>query len=454
MTTGTGRQQAGNTQAEKSGDMNLLDRIFITLLLIVFGGIVLHAPLTVGFETLFPHFELLIKSWKEILLGAATVLGGVVLLQKRQLAILKQPVLLLIAGYALLHLLLLVLIPGEVTSSLAGILIDLRYLLFFVLVLIAVRLYPQSRRWLLVTGLVGALVVLIFAVLQATILPPDILKFIGYSQTTIAPYLTVDQNMDFIRINSTLRGPNSLGAYAVITLTLLLTIGLKGYHQQFKRPMGIVAILGIGNIVALWASYSRSALIGAVVAVGTVLIYTFRRRITKWVWIGMIALAVVLGGIFVAARNTDFVSNVVLHEDRGEGNNVNSNDGHVSSLIDGARLMLTQPYGAGIGSTGSASLYGDQPLIIENQYLFIAHEAGWVGLALFLGIFVSVLMSLWRGRADWLAFGVFASGIGLAIIGMVLPVWADDTIGIIWWGLAAIAVGSVEIGNGRGKTRT
>ena len=102
--------------------------------------------------------------------------------------------------------------------------------------------------------------------------------------------------------------------------------------------------------------------------------------------------------------------------------------------------MVHQPFGAGIGSTGSASLYGAQPLIVENQYLFIAHEVGWIGLALFLIIFVKILQQLWKRRADWLALGVFASGIGLALIGLLLPVWVDDTVAIIWWGLAAVAI--------------
>ena len=79
--------------------------------------------------------------------------------------------------------------------------------------------------------------------------------------------------------------------------------------------------------------------------------------------------------------------------------------------------------------------------IIENQYLFIAHEVGWPGLALFVALFVMILVRLWKFRSDWLALGVLASGIGLALIGLLLPVWADDTVSIIWWGLAGLAIG-------------
>jgi hypothetical protein len=35
---------------------------------------------------------------------------------------------------------------------------------------------------------------------------------------------------------------------------------------------------------------------------------------------------------------------------------------------------------------------------------------------------------------------VFASGIGLAVIGVLLPVFVDETVAIIWWGLAAVGL--------------
>jgi hypothetical protein len=113
--------------------------------------------------------------------------------------------------------------------------------------------------------------------------------------------------------------------------------------------------------------------------------------------------------------------------------------------------MLEQPFGAGVGSTGTASYYTAAPIIIENQYLLIAHEVGWLGIILFLGIFIEVMRRLWIRRQDWLAVGVFASGIGMAVIGILLPVWTDDTVSLIWWGLAAIVIGGV---NGRTINKT
>ena len=420
--------------------LGFLDKLFVGLLLAVFGGIVLHAPLTVGLETLFPSFELLIKSWKEILLLLAALLMGVLLYQKKQWVVLKSPIIVLIAAYAALHLLLLPLSFQGSTSSIAGLLIDLRYVLFFVLVYVAVCLYPALRKPFMYTFFGGAFVVAAFALLQVFVLPVDSLKYIGYGNTTIVPYLTVDENPDYIRISSTLRGPNPLGAYAGIVLALLFAFWLKGSKSKVRRPLLPISVVVIGSFVALWASYSRSALVAAFAAIGVVMLATIGRKLPRRAWIAVIVVIMALGGGLVAARDSDFVSNVLLHENAATGSAVSSNDGHVDSLQDGVNRMIRQPLGGGIGSTGSASLYGQDPLIIENQYLFIAHEVGWIGVVLFLGIFVMILQQLWKRRADWLALGVFASGIGLALIGLLLPVWVDDTVAIIWWGLAALAV--------------
>lgn len=427
----------------------ILDKVYVSLLLAIFTGIILHAPFSVWMETLFPSLDLLIKSWKEILMAIAGVLLIVILWRRKQWKLLHDPVVYLVAGYAALHVALLPVFWQGVDATLAGILIDLRYILFFALVYVAMRLYPQIRTLFIGSFIAGALLVAVFSLLQVFVLPKDFLSVIGYNRDTIVPYLTVDENPDYIRITSTFRGPNPLGAYAGIVLALAAAFWLrtslkarKVYLQ--KKPLIITGIIVLGSAVALWASYSRSALVAAVVAVGLVVLLTVARTFPKWLWIsGFVAVFALFGGIY-AARDTSFVTNVILHENEETGGDVSSNDGHAESLAYGIDRMIHQPLGGGVGSTGSASLLGDAPLIIENQYLFIAHEVGWLGLLVFMALFVLILKRLWHRRQDWLALGVFAAGIGMAIIGVLLPVWADDTVSIIWWGLAAVALVGLE----------
>lgn len=429
------------------GRMRFLEQIYLIILLIIFGGVVLHAPLSVGLGVLFPDQELLIKSWKEILLVLLVPLA-IWLVTKRKLwrELTKDWIFRLVVAYALLHILLIPLSFGGISSVLAGLAIDLRYVLFFTLVYVAIRMMPQRRQWFINTGIIGAFVVVGFATLQL-FLPPDFLAIIGYGKDTIQPYLTVDKNHDYIRLNSTLRGPNPLGAYAGMVLAFL-TAAIMHTGDVLKKRSAFyaVAILSAFSILALWNSYSRSSLVAGMVAVLVVLAVTVGRKISRRGWIVACVVIFSLAGALVAARGSEFVSNVILHENPDGGSSVSSNDDHVSSLATGIDRLVHQPVGAGIGSTGSASLFGEDAIIIENQYLFIAHEVGWLGLALFGVIFGLIMIRLWKRRQDWLALGAFASGVGLALIGLLLPVWADDTISIVWWGVAAVALSGGDYG--------
>jgi O-antigen ligase len=418
----------------------VLGKIYVGMLLVIFGGIVLHAPFSVAMGTLSPSHSLLIKSWKEILMLAAGVIAILLLYKTKKTKILRDPVILTIAAYAALHLILLAYNFQGLSASLAGLAIDLRYIFFFALVYIAINLYPEYRKVFIRVGIAGALAVLIFALLQVFILPHDILKYIGYNINTISSYLTVDKNNDFIRINSTLRGPNPLGAYSVIVLAIAIAAISKNKVKKVKTSVIITAILLVGGLVALWSSYSRSALIAAVLSVAIVLATTVFSKLSTKMWITIsLSIVILMAGISMIMGD-QFISNVLLHENPSGGSNISSNEGHINSLQDGMNQLIKQPLGAGIGSTGSASLYSRNQEIIENQYLFTAHEAGWLGLIGFAVIFGLIIYRLWKLRSNWLSLGVFASGVGLALIGMLLPVWVDDTVAIIWWGLAAIAI--------------
>ena len=424
-----------------------LTSVYAIILLIIFGGIVVHAPLTVWLGTVFPDYSPLIKSWKEILMIPAALLAGVLVTRQglwRELS--RDWLFRLIVAYALLHIVLAIILPQDTLAQLAGFAIDLRYMLFFGLVYVLIRLAPQWRKQIVYVGAIGAVVVVGFATLQL-FLPKDTLSYIGYSKQTIAPYLTVDENPDFIRYSSTLRGPNPLGAYAGIVLGMITALLVRRkLPLERKKVLWATGAITACSLVAVWINYSRSALVAAIVTVLIVLGVTMLRRMSRRAWLAVGVVFVILAGSLAAAWESNFVSNVILHENPTTGAEISSNDGHVESLIFGVGRLVAQPLGAGIGSTGSASLYDDDEggVIIENQYLYIAHETGWLGLALFVAIFGLIMVRLWRARDDWLALGAFASGVGMALIGLLLPVWADDTVAIVWWALAATALGGED----------
>ena len=445
-------------QGWQSG-LNLFDKIFLGCLGLVFAGVFLHAPFIVVTGNIWPDMAVLVKAWKEIIMGLALVGALFIIWRKKKWQILNNWLIWLVAVYTILGVLTAIFMPKGINATIAGLLIDYRFILAFGLFYIAGNLYPQFRQILVRLGVIGFSIVVIFGLLQVFVLPHDALKHIGYNkETNIAPYLTVDENYSYIRINSTLRGPNVLGAMMVMSIAGITSFVVVFRKKLLKDKLKLWWLLAffIGSLICLWASYSRSALGAAAIAGLFAVIVYYRKRITKTHVIGFLAgFLIVFVGIFMLKDN-HFVSTVVLHEDPNEAGLVNSNDGHKESLIQGTELMLSQPLGAGMGSTGSASLMTEKPIIIENQYLFIAHELGWLGIVLFLAISGAVLWLLWkiwRKKGDWLALAVLSSGVGLMIIGLVLPVWVDDTVSIVWWGLAGFLLGEYKIINRIGGGR-
>lgn len=401
--------------------------------------IVLHAPVSVWLGTVLPDYATVLKAWKEIALLMLAIVA-VVLISRVKLwhTLIHSPPILLALAYIDVHFLMALALGGEREGVVAGLMIDLRFVVMFILMYVLVQLRPAAMKRIFASVAAGAALVIGFGLLQITVLPDDILSSIGYSKTTsIAPYITIDTNTDYVRINSTLRGPNPLGALAVVYITLAVAYLVKHYATASVRRKA--ALIG-GSLAAgavLFATYSRSAYLALIAALAVVVAASvaIRRRVLLGAGIALVGVA----GVVALTAQTDWFSNVILHENPESTVVSKSNDEHLRSLQAGWHRLVTQPFGHGIGSTGSASLYDANPrndVIIENYYFFVAHEVGWLGAALFIGLFGYVMVQLWRQKSDWRALGVFASGIGLALIGLLLPVWADDTVALTWWALA------------------
>lgn len=424
-----------------------IDRLIVWLLALVFVGVAIHTPVTVWLESQWPQMELFVKSWKEIVLGLVAILLALSVWRRGLLLdMLLDKFVLLTACIGLLHVVLVAVFDNAYVSELAGILIDLRFYLFFVEVYVASRYLRNVRRTVIAAASIGITTVVVFGVLQVSVLPRDILSYIGYSDATIKPYLTVDLNYDYVRINSTLRGPNPVGAFAVMVLALAGAWWVR-QRRELKgwQDSGMLLALVVGVVTILIASYSRSAWLSAGLVVCLLFCVVLPRRYLLYATVGVTIAGVAAAGVLWAFRDNHTVSNLFFHSNPASSSEEKSDEGHYASLQSGIAAAGESPAGHGVGSTGSASIIGDKLVIIENQYLFMAHESGWLGLVLQVGLFVLVLRGAWRTRKDWLALGVFVSGIGLAVIGVLLPVWVDDTVSLYWWGLAGLALGSSAI---------
>lgn len=409
-------------------------RIYALGLLVIAALIVIHAPLSVIASVALPSVSLIMKAWKELFMCGLLPLAGILVHQTRtRIDWMHDRLLWLAALYAAIHLVSLLIWNGWL-SALAGLAIDGRYVLYFSLVYVLLRAYPSYRTIFLRVFAVGAVVVVGFACVQL-FLPKDSLRIIGYDETTIRPYMTIDENHDFIRYNSTLRGPNPLGAYAAMALVVLVSFVCTRLTRlrDWKWVAAIVA-----SAVALYISYSRSAQLAAIAGVLVVVIVRYGRSVRLWYGLAVLGVIGVAGLAVINYVHPHFIDNVVLHVNPADSGNVNSNDGHWTSLVAGVQTVISSPFGDGIGSAGSASLLGATPVVVENQYLLVAHEAGWLGLVIYVALYAAVLWRLWQRKQSAWGLGVFAAGIAMGIVGLMLPVFADDTVAIVWWGLAAV----------------
>lgn len=384
---------------------------------------------------------LLWKSWKEILLAVMIPIVIIFCVLRKDIAkvIWSRGVNKLIAIYTLLHLVMVPFTHVSATAVVAGLMMNLRFLAIFVLVQIVVEARPEFIKrvraaiptWLLWTGAVLG----VLALLQVYILPKDFLGQFGYDKnTTIAPYILVDQNPHALRAFATLRGPNTLGAYLLLPVAAALFV----LSQKRRNVLGWAsAALGF---IGIYLTGSRSAWLGLVVAIAVLALMILPRAdVVKWskrLAVPVVALLLAIGW---AAVNVPSVRLAVFHSSPGDSSlNEGSNDKHWEATANGIAAVVRHPLGTGPGSAGPATFYSSSgPNLSEDYYVQIAQEVGIIGLALFVGICVLVVRNIVR-RTSLLPAVLMASFAGISLINFFLHGWADDPTALTWWALAGL----------------
>jgi len=429
--------------------INNASKIAATVVAIILILVPFQAFLTVIASDISGGYEYW-RLWKEMLLIAITPIVLLVVWQDRTLWQRMQTGWLFWAMicYILLHigLGLVALAKGQVNSY--ALLYALTINLRLVVIYIFAWVLASGNQWLKLYWkrllLWPAALVVAFGLLQATVLPYNFLERFGYGPATVAAYQTVDEKLDFIRIQSTLRGANPFGAYLVLVAAGLLVL-LQRAHAERRRNLKLIAA-SLVVVFVLFNTYSRSAYIGlAVTIVAAVILAVRNRQERKWLAVSLLVVAIIAGGLFATFRTNDQLENTLFHTNEDSTSSVSSNEQRLSYLQDGLHDVVTEPFGRGPGTAGPASLHNLQPgRIAENYYIQVAQETGWLGLGLFVAIIVMVAQRLWRRRQDPLARALLISLAGISFINLVQHAWTDDTLGLLWWGLAGIALASSQ----------
>ncbi len=404
-----------------------------------------HALLTVWLSSLVGHYTLL-RLWKEILLVVAGLITLILLARDKLMrqALYASPRLFwsVIIYLALMLALGLTAYAHHNVSGKAlayGLLEDSRYLLFLGLCLaIATRDKWLKKVWpYLVLG--PAAVVILFGLLQAFVLPYNFLAHLGYGSSTIPAYATVNSSLHFIRVQSTLRGANPLGAYLILVLAVI-AVELKLVRSNFHKLA--LGLMGLASLVVLYFTYSRSAWLGAGVALAAIAISLVQSaRLRQGLVAGGLGVVLIAAGGVLLLRHNNRFENIVFHTSP-HSVPTTSDQNHQTALEQGLHDLIKHPLGLGPGTAGPASVYNRYggANIAENYFVQIGQEIGWLGLALFILINIIVGFSLWQNSADPLALALWTSLIGISIVGMLSHVWSDDTLSYMWWGLAGIGL--------------
>lgn len=380
--------------------------------------------------------------WKEIIIFGLS-LGCLALLYKdkdlRQ-QFLRSNLTILIALYILLGLLRTAYgYSQEITnfeSSAYGIIGAFRYLAFFLIVeQVASRSFVLQRWWLFAV-VTPATIVILFGLMQQFVLERNFLTHFGYGSDTVPVFQSVDQKSEYARAQSTLRGPNPLGAY----LSLMITF-LSGMYYKFKTYRFSFGFLIAAASILLFFSYSRSAWIGLAISLAAwVLLAIKDEKVLKFLLITTALGVIVVGsGIFIL-RNNNYIQNAIFHTDENSQSTTSTNYVRSQAIQEGLQDIIKHPLGQGLGSAGPASARGPAPKIAENYYIQVAQEVGVIGLILYLAITVGVGYRLFLKRTELLPQVLLASLIGISVINLVSHAWMDDTLSLMWWGLAGIAL--------------
>ena len=418
-------------------------KVLLVIFLLIMAYLPVHALVSTWGISNFGN-EIIFKAWKGAILFfvAVPVAAWLVLVDKKlKTVFFASKSNLLILAFAGLCLVMALFTDILRKVMVAGLVFDLRYFAMFIVGAVLALKIPKQQFVDVLLKIIfwGGVLVVVFGALQVLLLPNDFLRHFGYRESIIPAYFMVDNNPNIVRILSTLRGPNALGAYLVFWLPFLALATKRLWAKSNKYRFALAGVW-LASIITLFGSRSRSGWLGATIAIGIFILLSVNN-----VWRKRLVILGIAGSVLVLIAlalnwNSPFVQTTLKHRDPGEQSAVNSDDQRTDSLSSSVRAIANNPLGYGPGTVNLASTYGDKPVIVENYYLQIAQQYGLLGLVLFITILVLVALKLWQLRGDDIAVALLSGFGGMAIVNLLLPGWSDETVSMLWWGLAGVII--------------
>lgn len=354
------------------------------------------------------------------------------------------------AVYVALHLLFYAVNYQDLDqrSFMVGTLYNGRIFAYLFIGMIVVRTYPKlNPRTLLKVILVASTLTCMVAFVQY-IAPKDLMTHFGYSiERGVKPAFFIDDKPDFPRVMSTIRDPNSYGAYLVLPITLLWIIFLK-----LKKHRTSAAALGVIHAFALLLTFSRGAWLGTIIALSVATFFIFERSILdilkKRAWIiGLVIIALI--PIVSMVKNQYVFQNVILHSDKSTVLK-DPNELRIEVQTKAIDDIADQPEGHGPGTAGLVSIGNPKGTVLtENYFLQIGYELGIAGLLIFVGLLVVTYKYLLQGKRNITSIAVISSFWGYIFIATLIHLWSNEAVAAQWWLLAGLLIVNRSNSNNR-----
>ncbi|HXF61868.1 MAG TPA: O-antigen ligase family protein [Caldilineaceae bacterium] len=292
-------------------------------------------------------------------------------------------------------------------------------------------------RWLMLAGWGAAgLAVLFYVIPEAwTVAILDRLARFDYPGGYGALRYIEDDPNGVMRAIGTAVDPNVLGGMMVLAASL---VAPQLAAKETIVPRWLAALMLITAVLALYLTYSRSALLGFASALGLLAALKYRRLL----WIGAVGALMLL----LLPQTQDYVARLAA----GFAGEDLATQMRFGEYKDALILISRYPF-FGVGFTGVPDI--DLYLGVSMLYLVIAEHMGFVGLAAFmtsLAGFFALVAGGWRrgfdARLEPLLLGLAGAVLGAMVSGIFDHYWFNMTyphMTVLLWlylGLAAATV--------------
>jgi O-antigen ligase len=301
-------------------------------------------------------------------------------------------------------------------------------------------------RWLLLAGWVGAGIAVVFYIFpeQAVWVLDRLARFDYPGGYGALRYVEDDPN-GTLRAIGTAVDPNVLGGMMIMVAGL---VAPQVFARERLFPSWLAFLILATAGLALYLTYSRSALLGLAASLGLLAILKYRKLIP----LGIAAALLLL----LLPQTQDYVARLTA----GLAGQDLATQMRFGEYKDALILIRRYPV-FGVGFTGVPDL--DIYLGVSMLYLIMAENMGIVGLLFFvatmIGFFVMVFSSWRKGydaRLEPLLLGYAGAVLGALVSGIFDHYWFNMTyphMTVLFWLYVGMAVAVMLIQEGRGDDK-